>query len=85
MIIIQFPSVAVNFLLAYGLFCLAFHIGKVTKAIVFKIKNGTWELSPQEQKVFNLIEINQKLSAEISDLQEENNQLTKTIYKHLES
>lgn len=84
MIIIQFPSVAVNFLLVYGLFCLAFHIGKLTKAIVYKVRNGTWELSRSEQRIFALTEANQKLSQQISDLQEENNQLTKTIYKHLE-
>lgn len=84
MIIIQFPSVAVNSLLVYGLFCLAFHIGKLTKAIVYKVRNGTWELSRSEQKIFALTETNQELSQKISDLQEENNQLTKTIYKHLE-
>lgn len=84
MIILRFPSFLVDFVLIYGLFCLAIHIAKASKAIVYKIKNKTWELSIQEQKMFLLLEKKKDLEQEISFLKEENTQLTKTIFKHLQ-
>lgn len=84
MIILRFPSFLVDFLLLYGLFCLAIHVAKVTKAIAYRVKNKTWETTLQEQKMFLIVEKNKALTQELSSLQEENNQLTKTIFKHLE-
>ena len=84
MIILRFPSFLVDFLLLYGLFCLAIHVAKLTKAIAYKIKNKTWELNLTEQKMFILLEKNKDLTEELSALREENNQLTKTIFKHLQ-
>ena len=84
MIILRFPSYLVDFLLLYGLFCLAIHIAKAVKAIIYRIKNKTWETNLQEQKMFLLLEKNKSLTEELSSLREENNELTKTIFKHLQ-
>ena len=84
MIILRFPTYLVDFLLLYGLFCLAIHIAKLSKAVVYRIKNKAWETNLQEQKMFLLLEKNKTLSEEIVSLREENNELTKTIFKHLQ-
>tara|TARA_Y100000592_G_C5370466_1_gene268266 strand:- start:60 stop:317 length:258 start_codon:yes stop_codon:yes gene_type:complete len=84
MIVLRFPSYLVDFLLLYGLFCLAIHIAKLVKALVYRIKNKTWETNLQEQKMFLLLEKNKALTEELSSLREENNELTKTIFKHLQ-
>ena len=84
MIVLRFPNYLVDFLLLYGLFCLAIHIAKLVKALVYRIKNKTWEANLQEQKMFLLLEKNKALTEELSSLREENNELTKTIFKHLQ-
>ena len=62
MIILRFPAYLVDFLLLYGLFCLAIHIARLSKAVAYRIKNKTWETNLQEQKMFLLLEKNKTLS-----------------------
>lgn len=84
MIVLRFPAFLVDFLLLYGLFCLAVHIARLVKAVSYRVKNKTWETTLQEQKMFLLVEKNKTLNEELAALREENNQLTKTIFKHLQ-